>query len=131
MVIDTSALLAIALREPARHRLLDVIGSASVRIISAASLLEAGIVLRSRWGETGLAVLNQMVGELVNEVVPFDDAQARQAITAFARFGKGMGRRAQLNFGDCAVYGLAALRGEPVLATGEDFAATDLTVYRP
>src|ERR1035437_6014509 len=127
MVIDTSALLAISLREPPRQRLLDVIGSASVRIISAASLLEAGIVLRSRWGETGLAVLNQMVGELVNEVVPFDETQARQAITAFARFGKRMGHRAQLNFGDCAVYGLAALREEPVAATGEGFAATDLT----
>jgi uncharacterized protein with PIN domain len=26
---------------------------------------------------------------------------------------------------------LAALRGEPVLATGADFSATDLTVVRP
>jgi ribonuclease VapC len=41
-----------------------------------------------------------------------------------------MGHRAQLNFGDCAVYALAALRDEPVLATGNDFAATDLSVYR-
>lgn len=48
------------------------------------------------------------------------------AIAAFGRFGKGMGHRAQLNFGDCAVYALAALRGEPVLATGGDFKATDL-----
>jgi uncharacterized protein with PIN domain len=30
--------------------------------------------------------------------------------------------------GDCAVYALAALRGEPVLATGGDFQATDLVV---
>jgi ribonuclease VapC len=41
-----------------------------------------------------------------------------------------MGSRAQLNFGDCAVYALAALRSEPVLATGNDFAATDLTVLQ-
>jgi uncharacterized protein with PIN domain len=39
----------------------------------------------------------------------------------------GMGHRAQLNFGDCAVCALAASRGEPVLATGNDFAATDLS----
>jgi len=93
------------------------------------SLLEAGMVLRSRWGEAGLVALNQMVDEFVNEVVPFDEAQARRAIAAFARFGKGMGHRTQLNFGDCAVYALAALRGEPVLATGSDFAATDIGVY--
>jgi len=71
-------------------------------------------------------LLYQLVDELVSEVVPFDEVQARLAITAFGRFGKGMGRRAKLNFGDCAVYALAASRGEPVLATGTDFAATDL-----
>jgi len=41
-----------------------------------------------------------------------------------------MGHKAQLNFGDCAVYALAGLRDEPVLAPGNDFAATDLTVLR-
>lgn len=131
MVIDSSAIVAIALREPTRQRLLDVIESASNRIISSVSLLEAGMVLRARRGETGLTVLYQFVDKLVDEVVPFDDAQARSAIAAFARFGKGMGHRAQLNFGDCAVYALAALRGEPVLATGSDFAATDLSICRP
>ncbi|MGA3096885.1 MAG: type II toxin-antitoxin system VapC family toxin [Bryobacteraceae bacterium] len=130
MVIDTSAIVAIALREPTRRRLLDVIESASNRIISSVSLLEAGMVLRARRGEPGLTELYQFVDQLVNEVVPFDDAQARRAIAAFACFGKGMGHRAQLNFGDCAVYALAVLRGEPVLATGGDFAATDIGVYR-
>jgi ribonuclease VapC len=53
---------------------------------------------------------------------------AKAAIAAFGRFGKGMRYRDQLNFGDCAVYALAALRGEPVLAAGNDFRATDLIV---
>ena len=65
------------------------------------------------------------------ETAVFDAAQARAAVGAFERFGKGMGHRAQLNFGDCAVYALAAIRGEPLLATGNDFAATDLTVVGP
>ena len=129
MVIDTSAIVAVALREPTRQRLLDVIEAANNRILSSASLLEAGMVLRARRGEHGLTELYQFVDKLVNEVVPFDEAQARRAIAAFARFGKGMGHRAQLNFGDCAVYALAALRGEAVLATGNDFAATDIGVY--
>jgi len=128
MVIDTSALVAIALGEPTCERLLAAIESASSCTMSAVSLLEAGVVLRGRQGETALPALYQLVDRLVYEVVPFDDAQARRAIAAFARFGKGMGHPAQLNFGDCAVYALAGLRGEPVLATGNDFAATDIGV---
>ena len=88
------------------------------------------MVLRARLGESAVDLLYQLVGELVSEVVPFDDVQARLAIKAFGRFGKGMGHRAQLNFGDCAVYALAGSRGEPVLATGDDFASTDLPCYR-
>ena len=129
MVIDTSALLAIALGEPTRQRLLDALESTDSRIMSSISLLEAGIVLRARNGEAALVLLYQLVSELVSEVIPFDEAQARTAITAFGRFGKGMGHRAQLNFGDCAVYALAGMRHEPVLTKGNDFAATDLTVY--
>ena len=130
MVIDSSALIAIAFGEPSRERLLNAIESASSRSMSSVSLLEAGIVMRARHGEAALVLLYQLIEELVSEVAPFDDAQAKLAIAAFARFGKGMGHRAKLNFGDCAVYALASLRGEPVLATGHDFAATDLSIRR-
>jgi len=100
------------------------------RVLSSVSLLEAGMVLRAKRGENAVSLLYQLVDELVSEVVPFDEVQARQAIRAFGRFGKGMGHGAHLNFGDCAVYALAESRGEPVLATGNDFAATDLPCYR-
>ena len=130
MVLDTSALIAIALGEPSREPLLDALVTAADRVLSSVSLLEAGMVLRARLGESAVSLLNQLVDELVSEVVPFDEIQARLAITAFGRFGKGMGHRAQLNFGDCAVYALAVSRGEPLLATGDDFAATDLPCYR-
>jgi len=131
MVIDTSALIAVALGEPSRERLLDALETSTDRVLSSVSLLEAGMVLRARSGERAVDLLYQLVDELVSEVVPFDEIQARLAIAAFGRFGKGMGHRAQLNFGDCAVYALAVSRGEPVLATGNDFAATDLPRYRP
>lgn len=131
MVIDTSALIAIALGEPSRQALLDALEPAARRIISSVSLLEAGMVLRARLGASSLPLLYQLVEELGGEVVPFDEVQARLAVTASGRFGKGMGHRAQLNFGDCAVYALAGSLGEPVLATGNDFTATDLTVLRP
>jgi ribonuclease VapC len=128
MVIDTSALVAIALHEPSRPALLLAMKQAGIRELSSVSLLEAGIVLRARIGVRPLPSLFELVEELGCEIVPFDAPQAKAAIAAFARFGKGMGHRAQLNFGDCAVYALAALRGEPVLATGGDFRATDLSV---
>ena len=130
IIIDTSALIAIALGEPSRERLLDALEAEVDRALSSMSLLEAGMVLRVRLGESAVSLLYQLVDELVSEVVPFDEIQARLALTAFGRFGKGMGHRAQLNFGDCAVYALAGSRGEPVLATGDDFAATDLPCYR-
>ena len=131
MVVDTSALVAIALSEPARPGLLAALESVASRVLSSVSLLEAGIVLRARSGQEAVTLLYQLVEELVGEIVPFDEAQARLAIAAFGRFGKGMGHRAQLNFGDCAVYALATVRRSPVLATGNDFSATDLTVIRP
>jgi ribonuclease VapC len=126
MVIDTSALVAIALFEPSRPALLAAIKNAATRELCSVSLLEAGIVLRARGGGQSVPSLYALVEEMDCEIVPFDTLQAKAAIGAFGRFGKGMGHRAQLNFGDCAVYALAVLRGEPVLATGTDFRATDL-----
>jgi ribonuclease VapC len=128
MVIDTSALVAIALFEPSRPALLAAMRSATTRALCSVSLLEAGIVLRARMGAQSIPSLYELVEETGCEIVPFDVPQAKAAIAAFGRFGKGMSHRAQLNFGDCAVYALAALRGEPVLATGSNFRATDLTV---
>ncbi len=130
MVIDTSALIAIALGESRRERLLEVLETAADRVLSSISLLEAGMVLRARLGESAISLLYQLVNELVSEVVPFDETQAKLAIAAFGRFGKGMGHPAQLNFGDCAVYALANSRAQPVLATGNDFLATDLPCCR-
>lgn len=84
------------------------------------------MVLGARAKPQSAESLYSLVRDIDGRVIPFDEAQAKTAIAAFGRFGKGMGHRAQLNFGDCAVYALAALRGEPVLATGRDFKATDI-----
>ena len=130
MVIDTSVLIALVMKESTQERLLDALETPRERVLSSVSLLEAGMVVRARLGESAVAILHHLVEQLVTEVVPFDERQARLAISAFGRFGKGMGHRAQLNFGDCAVYALAASRGEPVLAAGKDFLATDLTCHR-
>src|SRR5271157_2122520 len=54
MVIDTSVLIAIALGEPSRDRLLDALETAVDRVLSSVSLLETGMVLRARLGERAL-----------------------------------------------------------------------------
>jgi ribonuclease VapC len=91
MVIDTSALIAIALGEPSRERLLDALETAADRVLSAMSLLEAGMVLRARLGESAVGLLYQLVDELVSEVAVFDESQARLATAAFGRFEKEWG----------------------------------------
>src|SRR5579862_141963 len=101
MVIDTSALVAIVLGEPAEPGLRAALDIAASRELCPVSLLEAGIVLRARKGAPSVLSLYSLIEELGCEIVPFDAAQSRVAIAAFGRFGKGMGHRAQLNFGDC------------------------------
>jgi ribonuclease VapC len=86
-------------------------------------------VLRARAGAAMLTMMHALLAELGTEVIAFDEVQARLAIQAFEPFGKGMKHRAQLNFGDCAVYALAASRGEPILATGNDFRATGIALH--
>ncbi|MGH9454867.1 MAG: type II toxin-antitoxin system VapC family toxin, partial [Terriglobia bacterium] len=51
MIIDTSALLAVFLGEPERRRFLEAITQTEERRISAANVLETGIVLEARRGE--------------------------------------------------------------------------------
>ena len=61
-----------------------------------------------------------------------DDAQARLAVDAYDRFGKGTGHAAGLNFGDCFSYALAMALGERLLFKGDDFTHTDVEpAYRP
>ncbi|MBI4905038.1 MAG: type II toxin-antitoxin system VapC family toxin [Acidobacteria bacterium] len=128
MVLDTSALASIIFQEPTRAKLLAILAPQQVRVIAAATLLEAGILLRARRGDKGVQELYDLLRQMGIEVLPFDEAQSRLAIEAFGKFGKGMGHKAQLNFGDCAVYALAKTRNEPVLAIGADFQQTDLRV---
>lgn len=120
--------MAILQSEPEARTFAEAIETAAVRLISAVSLLETGILVESRKGEGGSRELDAFVATATLEVVAFDNEQAAVARSAFARFGKGR-HRAGLNFGDCAVYALATTRALPLLFKGDDFSATDLEVY--
>jgi ribonuclease VapC len=129
MVIDTSVLIAILLREPEAKAFVDAISADEIRLASAVSKLEASMVLIGRFGEPGLADLDRVLAEFNIVILPFDEQQAEIARDAFARYGKAR-HPARLNFGDCAVYALATAEAEPLLFKGTDFAATDVAVVK-
>lgn len=128
MIIDTSALTAILTLEPEARRLLDAIKAADRRAMSAATLVEAGIVAEGRAGEQGARDLDAALVRLKIEIVPLIESHAAHARRAFRRYGKGQGHPARLNLGDCFAYALAKATGEPLLFKGDDFAQTDITV---
>lgn len=126
MIIDTSALMAILRLEPEARRLADAIKAADRRAMSAATLVEVGIVAEARRGEQGARDLDAAITRLRIEIVPLTESHAAYARRAFRRYGKGQRHRAQLNFGDCFAYALAKAEGEPLLFKGGDFALTDI-----
>jgi ribonuclease VapC len=125
MVVDTSALLALAFLEPDAERFLEALQGDDVRLISAASALEAAIVADQRSGAGTSDDLDRLVAILGLEVEPVDVAQIRIAREAYRRYGKG-NHPAGLNFGDCFAYALAKATGQPLLFKGDDFAQTDI-----
>lgn len=125
MVIDTSAIVAILEDEPERRAFNEAIEAADSRLMSAASFVEASIVIESRYGAAGLRELDLFVDQSAIKVVAFDAAQANMARLAYSRFGKGR-HPAALNFGDCFAYALARVHGESLLFKGKDFSQTDI-----
>lgn len=53
MIIDTSALVAILDQEPEAERIARTLASTPERMLSAASLVEIGIVMQARHGDDG------------------------------------------------------------------------------
>jgi len=125
MVLDTSAILAILLNEPEIEAFSAVIEQDSVRLLSAASLVEAAMVVESRYGEDGGRELDLLLQTAGVEIVALDARQAEMARHAFRAFGKGR-HAAALNFGDCFSYALSQVSGEPLLFKGDDFSRTDI-----
>lgn len=125
MVIDTSAIIAIAFDEPEASAFETCIADDPVRLISAATVFEASMVLESRLGEQGGSELDLWLHRINAEVVPVSADHSDQARRTWRRYGKGR-HPAGLNFGDCFSYALAKLTNEPLLFKGNDFSQTDI-----
>jgi ribonuclease VapC len=125
MVLDSSAIVAIHLRESGHERLIDRIDAAEVIVVGAPTLLESVMVLTARLGHDARPMLFAFLRRLEAEVVPFNQEHMDAAATAFIRFGRGR-HPAALNFGDCMSYAVASVAGMPLLFIGEDFSRTDI-----
>lgn len=125
MVVDTSALIAILLREPEADLFGRALADAPVRLLSAVTRVELAFVIEGRKGEAGRADLERLLQPGLFEIVSVTPHMADIAIGAFRRYGKGR-HRAGLNIGDCFSYALAAALDEPLLFKGNDFIHTDI-----
>src|SRR5947199_1190165 len=110
MVVDTSALLAILFDEPERRRFNEAIEAAESRMMSAATFVEASIVIESRFGAEGIRDLDLFVERAGIGLAAVDSEQAHVARRAFSRFGNGR-HRAALNDGGCFGFALATVLG--------------------
>ncbi|MDO9502194.1 type II toxin-antitoxin system VapC family toxin [Falsiroseomonas sp.] len=125
MILDTSALMAVLFKERDFEAFGHAMTQADHVAISAATLVEATIVVTGRDGDQGAADLRGLLAELRAEVVPVTERAAQAAIDGWHRFGKGR-HKAALNFGDCFAYALARERNAPLLFKGTDFSETDV-----
>ena len=126
IVVDSSALVAILEKEDDAARYADAVQRADRLLVSALNVHETGMVLRVRRGSAAVARMWRFLQQENDfEIIPFDEAQAKEALSAFDRYGKGL-HKARLNLADCAAYALARTMKAPLLFKGDDFTATDL-----
>ena len=122
IVVDTSALMAIAqgeVRGPACFAAIQTDGEA---MISAATVAESLVVAAGR----GVRVqMESLIEELPLEIVALTSPAARAVGEAYQRWGRGF-HPAGLNFGDCFSYELAQRYSCPLLYVGNDFTKTDI-----
>jgi ribonuclease VapC len=85
VVIDSSALIAIVFDEPDAPLYIAAILSDSKRLMSAATLVEASIVILNRRKPTPIAALDALLARLQILVLSVDENQALLARAGFQR----------------------------------------------
>ena len=125
MIVDSSVLVSILLKEAGYQVLVEKLDRAEVLFVGAPTALESAIVLSRRLGRDARPMLAGLLYRMNAEIVDFTQHHYEAAVTAYLRFGKGR-HAADLNFGDCMSYALASVSGLPLLYAGTDFSRTDI-----
>lgn len=124
--VDTSALVAVLRGEDDAPAFEEALAAASVVRVSAATLVETGVVIDAARDPVISRRLDELLTVVGAVVEPFTAEQAGVARAAYRDFGRGSGHPARLNLGDCFSYALARTAGEPLLFKGDDFGHTDV-----
>jgi ribonuclease VapC len=125
VIVDASALMAIALAEPDAREMLEALTLAAKPRVPASTWLEAAMALDRRGDVRAPGIFAAVLDRMQIEVVAVTPEHAALARVAWDRYGKGR-HRAQLNFGDCMVYAVAKAANAPLLFKGDDFIHTDI-----
>ncbi|NMN99609.1 type II toxin-antitoxin system VapC family toxin [Gordonia sp. TBRC 11910] len=128
MIVDASALIAIARNEPAAPAIADVLRSGAILLMSAPTHVETFLVADRHPNPTVSRHVETLIKAARIQIEPVTAEQAAIARRAYQLFGKGSGHRAALDFGDCFSYALAVDKDEPLLFVGDDFTHTDVLV---
>jgi len=124
IVVDASALIAIAQFEPDRRRYQEALTATDAAYLSPANYLETGIILIRQKLISNQARLDLWLESL--RVERREDVELGPvALEAYLRFGKGF-HAARLNLADCFAYALARTLDLPLLYKGDDFTRTDI-----
>jgi ribonuclease VapC len=124
IVVDSSALVAIAEGEPEAGRFAAILADTDIAWLSPTNYVETAMVLIGRGLISNQARLDRFLAD-ANVQVRHDLALSEGAVQAFLRYGKGR-HPARLNLGDCFAYALAKHLDAPLLYKGDDFALTDV-----
>jgi ribonuclease VapC len=119
---DTSALMAIVLREERAADCVAVLEAEPEVVISAGTVAEA-LIVAARRNVAGDVV--KLIDGLGFDVITVTAASSRQIAAAYDRWGKGI-HPGGLNLGDCFAYQVAMAYDCPLLYIGNDFSKTDV-----
>ena len=125
MILDSSAIVAVFLREPGFEALLARIDAAPLVGVGCPTVAETALVLQNRIGHDVRGLLTRFLETFDVERVEFGEPHWHVALDAYRRFGRGR-HPARLNFGDCLSYATAWVADQPLLFVGQDFSQTDL-----
>jgi ribonuclease VapC len=129
MFVDASAIVAILNSEAEASTLVDALERSASRVTSPIAIFEATLGLcrvRHATVEEAADDVAEFLAAAEIECASLTSDDARTALVAFARYGKGRGHPAQLNLGDCFAYAAARNHEMPLLFKGDDFSKTDI-----
>lgn len=141
MFTDASAIVAILVGEGDADELANKLDGAASVIVSPVVKYEVVVALARRtWEGSGgenrpmppsyVDASETRLVEFIQEAgcveMPITAEIGTAAIRAMARYGRGTGHPAKLNFGDCFAYACAKSAGVPLLFKGQDFIHTDI-----